>query len=652
LKHIKSYIIFTYLLFIGVNLLAQETLTNLISNPEIEKLSKQFIKANSNTPKASYELPFIDDFAKSNGYPDAEKWIDNNVFINNSFPYEPVSVGVATFDPLNETGSLYANASIVPFGADTLTSQPINLNFPGDTSIFLSFFIQPGGLGDIPESEDKLYVDYYSPDSAKWFPVWNGSFSKTDSSLTEYYYYNSTTKITKNSEKPTFISFTPVILPVKEDQFLKNNFQFRFRNKASMANTGNTPLVAGNSDQWHIDFVRLDTARTITDTIIDDLCFVKPLGSLLNNYESLPWSHFSRANAFEMGDSITIVYANRSNKIRNTGNREFEIEDIWGGTGTEAFTGGTGDNIDPFTTETYKAKTNYIFPYNPANDSALFEIRSYLVTDTFKIREQYRWNDTLRYLQRFYNYYAYDDGTSEMGYDLSGDGTENGMVAMRFKTYKKDTLRGIQIYFNRSLDNVNEKYFKLVIWNEIDNKPGSIIYIKDNIKPVFEDSLNKFTNYIFDTTIVLENNFYIGWQKVYATSLNVGFDLNRNNKDKLFKNFAGTWESSVVDGTVMIRPMFGEKINVVTDITQPIIKEKIDFGVYPNPAKNNINIDIDIDYSSEIHYSIFDMHGRIYTNQLYTNSDIDISGLPSGIYYIRIIKSNGPSGTKKFIVIR
>jgi len=645
-----KYIILISALFIKVNAFAQETLTNLVSNPELKKLLENGIKFQINNSKVSYELPFIDDFAKSNGYPDTEKWVDNKVFINNSYPYEPVSVGVATFDPLDETGALYLNASTTTFGADTLTSRPINLYYPGNNTIFLSFFYQPGGYGDIPEVEDKLYVDYYSPDSLKWFPVWNVSYNNSDSSLTEYYYYNSITKITKDIEKPAVKNFKSVILPVNDDQYLKSNFQFRFRNLASLANTGNTPLVTGSSDQWHIDFVRLDTARTINDTIVNDLCFVKPLGSLLNNYESLPWTHFSRANAYEMDDSITIVYANRSNIKRNTGNREFEIEDIWGGTGIYYFTGVTGDNIAPFTTEIYKAKTNYIFPYNPSNDSALFEIRSYLVTDTFKIRSQYRWNDTLRYLQKFYNYYAYDDGTAESGYDLSGDGTENGMVAMRFKSYKKDTLRGIQIYFNQSLNDVSNKYFKLIVWNEINEKPGNIIYIEENIKPIYEDSLNKFTNYIFDIDLVLENNFYIGWQKVYATSLNIGFDVNRNNSDKLFKNFSGSWDQSDKEGTVMIRPMFGK--DIPTSINQPTITEKIDFSLYPNPAKNNLNIEIDSDYLYEIRYSIFDMHGRVYNDQLFTHSEIDISGLPSGIYFIRINKPNGQSGTKKFVVIR
>jgi hypothetical protein len=226
------------------------------------------------------------------------------------------------------------------------------------------------------------------------------------------------------------------------------------------------------------------------------------------------------------------------------------------------------------------------------------------------------------------------------------------MVAMRFNTYKKDTLRGIQIYFNRSLNNTNEKYFKLVVWNEINNKPGNIIYIKENIKPVFEDSLNKFTNYVFDTSIVLEDNFYIGWQKVYANSLNVGFDVNRINNDKLFKNFAGSWEQSAIEGTVMIRPMFGKKINVPTDIDQPVKQDKIEFGLYPNPAKNNLYIDIQSDFYKEIIYTIVDLNGRVYESQLYNNSEIDISPLPSGIYFIRINKTNGQSGSKKFVIIR
>lgn len=94
------------------------------------------------------ELPFFDDFSVTQVYPDHENWSDRNVFINNDYPVNPVSIGVATFDAIDHTGSLYEQASAMPFVADHLTSGPVNMDYlPGD-SIYLSFFYQPQGKGD------------------------------------------------------------------------------------------------------------------------------------------------------------------------------------------------------------------------------------------------------------------------------------------------------------------------------------------------------------------------------------------------------------------------------------------------------------------------------------------------------------------------
>jgi len=547
---------------------------------------------------------------------------------------------------------MYSNANISVFGADTLTSQQINLNYPGNNSIFLSFFYQPGGLGDTPEAGDMLYVDYYSPDSAEWNLAWRVSYNNINSILTEYYTYNASTKTINEDTIQLSTLFQQVIIPVSEDQYLKSGFQFRIRNSASLSATGNTQLAAGNGDHWNIDFIRLDTARTINDSIVDDICFIKPLGSLLINYESIPWSHFPRVDANEISDSIQIEYKNLYNVARSIGGREFEFKDLLGNTGIYSFTGVSSPQIEPYKTITYKTKTNYIFPYNPSIDSALFELRSFLNTDVSEIRSQYRFNDTIYYLQKFYNYYSYDDGSAERGYDLAGNGTENGMVAVRFNSYKKDTLRGVQIYFNQSYNNTNDKYFKLCVWSETNGKPGNILHIQENIKPVFEDSLNKFTIYLFDTTLVLENNFYVGWQKIYENSLNVGFDVNNITNENAFFNFSGTWQSSIFEGTIMIRPMFGKEVTLPTSDNVKPISDKFEFSLYPNPASNFITIETDNYSFNQYRYVIFDIYGHTYSNKELSESTIDISGFSSGIYFIRISNTNGQTTTKKFVVIK
>ena len=650
----RKYIICSVVFLAPFILNAQETLIPLEVNPEVKKyLTKEKIITNKKHSKTILELPFIDDFAKPTVFPDSLLWVDKYAFVNTTYAINPVSIGVVTLDAINEKGSVYPEAGSITFAADTLTSKRINLNYPGDNSIFLSFYYQPGGLGDTPEPNDSLLLEFYAPEDQTWHKAWHVTFNAKDSILTEYYSFNNSEKIHYGD---TLIDlrkeFFQVILPVQNEQFLKEAFQFRFRNYASFTTNSNLESKTSNADHWHIDFIRLDKNRTITDTTINDIAFKKTIGSLLKNYESIPWTHFTRASAFEMEDSISITYGNIGDQVWNI-SREFEIEDIMGTTGTEKFTGGTGANINPFTTEKYKRFIDYIFPYTTANDSALFEVRGYMVTDTLTARQPYRWNDTTNFCQKFFNYYAFDDGTSENGYGLYGEGTELAMVAMRFETYKKDTLRGVQIYFNQTLNQANQKYFKLMIWNEKDNRPGSIIYSKEDLKPVDQDSLNKFTSFILDTTLILENPFYIGWQKTATTEmLNVGFDVNRINNDKLFYNLSGNWIQSQFGGTLMIRPMFGHEINFPTSTRQQVIKEPLEFRIFPNPAKNELNIKFSIfNIHQNYRYTIFDSYGRVFSDQLFDENPINISHLNQGVYFIRISSAEGAT-TKKFIVIR
>ena len=52
-------------------------------------------------------LPFFDDFAYNSKIPDPARWVDKNVFINQTMAVDPPSIGVATFDGLNSNGTPY-----------------------------------------------------------------------------------------------------------------------------------------------------------------------------------------------------------------------------------------------------------------------------------------------------------------------------------------------------------------------------------------------------------------------------------------------------------------------------------------------------------------------------------------------------------------
>jgi len=656
LKKASKYIVPLFLFF-ALQTQAQEALVGLQQNPRIKAshINKINSKQKNNTQKSAVELPFIDDFAQSIGFADSSLWLDNYVFVNQTYAYSPLSIGVATFDAIDGTGNIHSNASSFAFGADTLTSKKINLDYPGNNTIYLSFYYQPGGLGDTPETKDTLLLEFLNSDTI-WVKKWHVVFNATDSILTEKYFGNDTITETFNGDTITDLKkvFQQVILPIDDDKFLYNNFQFRFRNFASLSTSSSIESKASNSDHWHLDFVILDKDRNINDTIINDIAFSDPIGSLLENYESIPWSHYYRALAYEMRDSISITYRNLNNDVKNV-DREFEIEDLNGASGIYPFTGESGDNIPPFTTETYTRYIDYIFPYDPNSDSALFEIRSFFDLKSNLVEEPYRWNDTTRFLQKFYNYYAYDDGTAENGYGIIGEGSERAMVAMKFNSYKDDTLRAVQIFFNSVLNDANQSNtFRLHIWKESAGEPGSIVYTLESQKPQNEDELNEFTTFVLDTALALDGTFFIGWQKNNtADMLNVGFDVNQVNNDKLYYNFAGTWVKSKFEGTVMIRPLFGEKINISTGIDKLVFDELVDFKIYPNPANNYIHVTFSDQLEpNNLTYTIFDIYGKVYKNENISQKTIDISNLNSGIYFIRFSNSTQNFTTKKFVVIR
>ncbi len=638
------------ILLLSSGLKAQEILGKLSVHPKGKSPMKHKVVRNSSD---TLQLPFIDDFAYEQSYPNENYWMDHTVFVNHTYPVNSISIGVATLDAINGKGQLYSNADTKPFKADSLTSLPLFLGGEHVNNVFISFYYQPAGLGDSPEPLDSLLLQYYQPLNNTWESIWAANYSETDSTLTETFILEDEVKTLEGDTLQRLTEkFHSVILPINQSRHLKDGFKFRFINYASLSSNDALPSIAGNVDHWNLDYVRIDTGRTSTDTTLNDIAFTHPLGSLLENYMALPWSHFQAASASEMEDTILITYRNIGNTTWNI-TREFKIEDLSGDAPLETFTGGTGEDILPYTYESYVRGIRYLFPYNPARDSAEFLITSYMETDTISSRAPYRYNDTIRFHQKFYNYYAYDDGSPENGYGLFGEGTSNGRVAMKFNSYKEDTLRGIQMYFNQTLDEANQKYFSLHVWNvnREDGRPGNLIYSKSGIRPEYSDSLNQFINYSLDTAIVLDGEFFIGWSKTTTDMLNVGFDINNDNSDKLYYNISGSWKKSKFEGTVLLRPLFGKKFSTATGEDELIKEQPLpEVKIYPNPASSYIYVELQNSFHSIEGIRLFDSFGRQIRQFQHPDSSIPVSDISAGIYILSIQTDKGGVINKKIII--
>lgn len=104
------------------------------------------------------------------------------------------------------------------------------------------------------------------------------------------------------------------------------------------------------------------------------------------------------------------------------------------------------------------------------------------------------------------------------------------------------------------------------------------------------------------------------------------------------------------------RPLSGSLLEVETDygIDESQACE-MDFALYPNPAQEQIYLSIP-EVKADVQLSIFNALGKLILNKRIEvnsnaslNTTVDISGLPPGVYTLRI-QSESESGSKKLIV--
>ncbi|MDR1056661.1 MAG: T9SS type A sorting domain-containing protein [Prevotellaceae bacterium] len=661
-QYIKILIFGLLCLFLTGVSHAQELLIGLGENARIARPPEQVkTKGFKSEPSG---LPFVDDFANSAKHTvDGEKWTDRNVFINDSYAINPPTIGVATFDAFDKSGKLYPAAGPVVFAADTLTSRIIDLsvNLPSD-SLYLSFFYQPGGYGDMPEPDD-IFVLQFRVKGGEWKNVWSASANLIDSTITiAWEGAVSTSKVTDIGQ-----IFYRAQLKIENPDFLHSGFQFRFVNYASIIINRNAPGRSTTTDHWHLDYVYLDKNRRATDFNLPDVALSVQQLPLSTVYESIPAIHLSSQDAinelFPDPMILSLTYSNLGWGTKSV-SRNFRLYPLYGTGSTVQFGGGSENIYDDQSIRFDFHAPKYNF--TTTNDSAAFEIKSYLVTDsdTDYLRTNLRYNDTTSYIQYFRNYYAYDDGTAENGYGLFGNNTANGKVAVQFQSYKTDSIRGVYMYFNRTVSDANAVSFHITVWSDFNGLPDTVMYTGRVTKPVFKDSLNQFVAYKFAKAISIEKGvpYYVGWTQMTDAFLDIGFDRNRNHQDKNFFNIYDSWEPSIYEGSLMIRPIFTRTATDFPGDYEPTVppaqieESSNAFIVYPNPVLDGrLFIAEDNTKHTPVNaqrVDIYDAMGRLMLKTSSSEGNLDVSTLSAGIYIIRVWENDEFKGAKRIIIAK
>jgi len=636
-----KYILLSIFTFIGLLSWAQEQLVPLGSNPslihaEVPKLELK--KGNTKGGVKAVKLPFIDDFSRAGVYPQQQLWADRYVFVNKSYAVNPPSYGVATFDAMDEKGAVYSNMSTFPTVADTLSSVGIRLdsNFSTNTvmspadSVYLSFYIQPQGNGDKPQLEDSIVLQFYNQKDDVWQSVWNMEGMSIDTMMARY-----------GSE------FLQVLIPIKDSAYFGANFKFRFYNYASIPDQNIPSWRSGVFDHWNLDYVFLDVHRTMNDVFHNDVAISGNVTTLLKDYQSMPWNQFLANASAEMDHTKSIKYK-RLDDIAAAINvaQYFSIQNL--DDKSFFFPNPNPASVNMSTVERVFAPGYSSYTYNSnASPYADFKVEF----QTLSSPDENRYNDTLKFFQRFYNYYAYDDGIPEAGYGLS---TANGQLAIQFHANTADSIQSVQFFFNQTLAAANQQYFDLQIWNDNNGVPGSVIYTQAGVRPEYPSPLFQYYTYELDHAVAVNGTFYVGWKQLTKDNLNVGWDKTNDHSDQVMYNVTGNWFTSSFDGCAMIRPILGSEKQAYVGI--PSIEENTDIQliIAPNPVQSNqLHLRFtgeDIYPQHQYELRIYNISGQLVIQSQYENN-IDISSLQSGIYLIQVFSKDGKQQiNKKFII--
>ncbi len=594
--------------------------------------------------ESSYDttsLPFLDDFYLYNNSIDTTLWnIEGGGFLNNGYPISSPSLGVISLDGKQSDGVPYIcvdyEATLTPEYSDSIdyfVTKAIDLSsVTSDSSLALSFFWQMGGQSSTnsPELEDgdSLHLYFLKRDST-WVKVW----PSTTADSTEI---ANTTPGDPFQYK--FISITDSV------NFFHEGFRMNFTTYGA---------ATGPYDVWSIDYIYLDTDR-VTDSRLVDLAFNKRPTSLLQNYTSVPISHFKVADESIIADSVFSSMINISNsglqflEATAPGNIYETFRDIRIDTLT-----GINETQFPATDEETKVtwtpdKTTIFNAVSAMDETTPINLR-YTISN--KTSDTIPHNDTIYGSTYLNNYYAYDDGTAESGLGIFNF----GQLAIQYNNLKQDTLEYIDIYFPKMEFNLEFSSINLKVWQSLDGVDGAVAtnVIQSLAALVFyEDGLNQFYHYRLTNPIPLEPGiFYIGFEQNIQTRIYIGWDKNIDRSDKVFfQNTFGSWDSYQntdvsAFGSPMIRPRFGtpddsEVVSIVETSVNPIIH------IFPNPTSDKLKITGNIRY-----VEVFAITGESIFTQTLSGSDIEsinTSNLVDGIYLIKI-SGEGFSDVQRFV---
>jgi hypothetical protein len=145
-----------------------------------------------------------------------------------------------------------------------------------------------------------------------------------------------------------------------------------------------------------------------------------------------------------------------------------------------------------------------------------------------------------------------------------------------------------------------------------------------------------FARYYLEQPVLTPLTFYVGWQQVDETFLNVGYDRNSPNNQNILYNIDGSWTPSSLrqKGAIMIRPVFGKR----TDVGIKAKRQQSIITCFPNPATDWITVMFPENISSKQgKLTVYSLSGEACINRkVYSGERVSIGELREGLYLVEL----------------
>ncbi len=601
----------------------------IIERPLPNKLkAERTINASINESQqtlVTVSIPFWEDFSTSSQIPAVERWANSdNVRISNGLGIKAPTLNVAVFDGVDANGAPYDANSLINGATDSLVSQLVDLStLDADQvdSVYLSFFWQLNGNGEIPDLEDSLVLQFKNP-TGEWQNVWSQSGGRDNESD----------------------EFAQELVQVTSNYF-SDNFQFRFQSYSRLA---------GAFDTWLVDYIFLNDSRHENDIAHPDRALTRKPSFLIAPYAAMPTEQFFANPNRYLIETNTEFY--NLNEFFQPIQFSTIVREVSGDNDVEVLNNQTIANPIPTAFErrtfTSPALNSNLLDANA--DSLLLETTYFIrsgdnffieninpgVDTTFAQTVDYRVNDTVRTTTVINDYFAYDDGDPDFA---AGINQRGGQLAYAFFAEQQALLTHIDINF--PFTQQAGEPIELFVWSELNNSPESILF-QDSYSVIRPASIGDLRAYALDTPVFVQDTFYIGFQQATNEFLAVGLDKNNDTGDKLFFNVSGEWRANeFVSGSLLMRPRFDKAI--AASFVPPGQAGVVAPNIYPNPSEGRVFIEGVVNALKV--YDSWGSEGAFEVIPSERGVFIDLGKNKKGIYLLKFSKE-GKVFTKRIIL--